>query len=82
MKDYLSKPEINFLMSILIPLIGLAVSWGIITTRIDHVEDMTNGLQVEFAKQQATNEDIKIKLAEIQKDILYIRESLDSHTKL
>lgn len=79
MKDYISKPEINFLLSILIPLVAFAVGWGVMTARVNHVERMTSGLQVEFSKQQTVNEEIKVRLAEIQKDIIYIRESLDSH---
>ena len=81
MKDYLSKPEINFLLSIMIPLVAFAVGWGVMTARVDHVEKMTTGLQAEFSKQQAVNEDIKVRLAEIQKDILYIRQALEAHVK-
>lgn len=78
MKEYLSKPEINFFLSIAIPLIALAVGWGVMTTRLEHVEDTASVLRVDFNKQQSTNEEIKVRLAEIQKDILYIREALDS----
>ena len=81
MKDYLSKPEINFLLSIMIPLVAFAVGWGVMTARVDHVEKMTTGLQAEFSIQQAVNEDIKVRLAEIQKDILYIRQALEAHVK-
>ena len=81
MKDYLSKPEINFFMSIAFPLVALAVAWGVITTRLDHVENTATVLRSDFNDQQKTNEEIKVRLAEIQKDILYIRESLDSRTK-
>jgi len=79
MKDALTKPELNFFMSIAIPLIALAVSWGVVTTRIDHQERLLLGLQNEYSEQRNTNESIKITLAEIQKDILYIRTELDKH---
>lgn len=81
MKDYLSKPEINFFMSVAIPLIALAVSWGVMTTRIDHVERIAMGIQEEYIKQSKINEDIKVSLARIETDILYIRKSLDEHIK-
>jgi hypothetical protein len=85
-QDYISKPEVNFFLSILIPLMALAVTWGIFTARLDHVEKMVNGLQETYSQQQRTNEEIKVTLAEIkanqlasQKDILYIRQGLDRH---
>lgn len=68
-------------MSIAIPLIALAVSWGVMTTRIDHVEKIAMGIQEEYSKQAKINEDIKVSLARIETDILYIRKSLDEHIK-
>ena len=79
MKDYLSKPEINFLLSILVPLVALAVAWGSITTRVNHVESLALGLQNQYAEQQRTNEQIKVSLARIETDIIYIRQGLDKH---
>jgi hypothetical protein len=79
MKDYLSKPEINFAMSIFIPIVMFGVGWGIMTTRLDHVERMTVGLQDQVELQRKTNAEISVRLAEIQKDILYIRDNLDKH---
>lgn len=79
MKEYLSKPEINFFMSVLIPLIALAVSWGVITTRVNHVEALALGIQEQYNQQVKVNEDIKVSLARIETDILYIRKSLDEH---
>lgn len=81
LKDAITKPEINFLLSILIPLTSLAVAWGVITARVDHVEKMVTGLQdkqqQQIDSQLRVNEDIKIRLAEMQKDILYIRATID-----
>lgn len=80
MKDALTKPEISFFLSIAIPLIALAVSWGVMTTRIDHIEKLALGLQETYKEQASMNEGIKIQLAEIQKDVLYIRKELDKHS--
>lgn len=79
-KDVIQKPEINFWVGLLLPLIGVAVAWGTLTTRLDHVERMVIGLQnkqqIQIEQQVTVNEEIKIKLAEIQKDILYIRSQV------
>ena len=79
MKDYLSKPEINFFLSILIPLIALAVAWGAMDARLTHVEAMAIGLQSQYKSQTETNEQIKVSLARIETDIIYIRQGLDKH---
>ena len=76
-KDYISKPEINLFLSILIPLVALAVSWGIFTARLDHTERMINGLQDTYKQQNQINQDIQIKLTQIQTDVLWIRKGLD-----
>lgn len=80
MKEYLSKPEINFMLSILIPLLALAVAWGIFSQKVNHLEAMTLGLQRQYDLDKSDREDLKIRIAEIQKDISYIREKLDEHT--
>lgn len=69
--------DINFIISLAIPLLAVAVSWGVMRTRIVEVEKAAKCLSDKYDEQTKTNEDIKIKLAEIQKDILYIRKSLD-----
>lgn len=77
MKDYLSKPEINFLLSILIPLLALAVSWGILSSRVDQLCKDLDEMKATVKGQQSINTDIQVRLAEIQKDVLYIKVSLD-----
>lgn len=78
-QQYISKPEVNLFLSILIPLVALGISWGILTARLDHVENMALGLQDTYKQQTQTNEDIKVALARIQTDILYIRQEMDRH---
>jgi hypothetical protein len=78
-KEVLTKPEINFMLSITAPFIALAVTWGVLSARLDYVEKMVIGLQDTYRQQQETNLEIQVKLAEIQKDIAYIRKSFDSY---
>jgi len=79
MKDYLSKPEVNFFLSILIPLVALGVAWGVMTARLDNVDKRVDSLEEINASQTKINQDIQVRLAEIQKDVLYIRKELDKH---
>ena len=79
MKDYISKPEINLILSIVVPMVALGIAWGVMTTRINHIESMALGIQDQYKDQMITNEQIKISLARIETDILYIRKSLDYH---
>lgn len=69
--------EINFIIQLAVPLSAVAVSWGIMRAKIAEVENVTRCLSDKYDEQTKTNEEIKVKLAEIQKDILYIRKSLD-----
>lgn len=77
MKEYLSKPEINFFLSILIPLVAIAVGWGVMTTRVEQLERMTLTLQEHYVQQERISNEIKVSLARIETDILYIRKQLD-----
>jgi hypothetical protein len=79
MKDYLSKPEVNFFLSILIPLVALGVAWGVMTARLDNVDKRVDSLEEINSSQTKINQDIQVRLAEIQKDVLYIRKELDKH---
>ena len=79
MKDYISKPEINLILSIVVPMVALGIAWGVMTTRINHIESMALGIQEQYNQQMITNEQIKVSLARIETDILYIRKSLDYH---
>jgi hypothetical protein len=72
MKDYLSKPEINFLLSILIPLVALAAAWGTMATRMDNIEKNMVIIQAQYTEQVKVNEIIKVSLARIETDIIYI----------
>lgn len=77
MKDVLTKTWVLFFLSIAIPLMSLAVSYGAVTARLDQAEKEIGLIRAEHTAQRDVNEEIQVKLAEIQKDILYIREKLD-----
>lgn len=75
--ELLTKPEINFFLSILIPLVALSVTYGTLSEKIYYVETATNTVKAQCDENKNDNNEIKIRLAEIQKDILYIREKID-----
>lgn len=81
MKEYISKPELNLFLSIIIPLLAFGVGWGIMSNRVDHLDKMTAGLQDQLQLQRDANQEICVRLAEIQKDIVYIRAELDKSIK-
>lgn len=88
MKESLQKPELNFWIGIIIPLIGIAVAWGIMQNRIGNLENRFDYFGSRFVDRQVEVDarlekrdeillDIQVKLAEIQTDLAYIKKSLD-----
>lgn len=86
-KEYLSKPEINFWVPIITSLIIVAGAWAATMARIDRLNEkqieLENRLNDHVAKAELIwdeREDqyteIQVKLAEIQKDIIYIKQSV------
>lgn len=87
MKDVIKRPEIQFWIPILTALVGVAVSWGIVTSRVDSLEERFNYFGGRFAEYQEKTDgrfesvsadyfNIQVTLAEIQKDIAFIKERL------
>lgn len=87
-KEAITKPEINFFLSILIPLIGIAIMWGSITTRIAHLEAQLSTVEVEQREHVIEAEkrfdsidsvflEIQVSLAEIKKDIEFIKINVE-----
>lgn len=83
----MQKPEISFWLAVIIPLLGIAVQWGVFTSRIGQIEKdivRVQGIQdhhLEQEEQDGRDLDIRllnmeIQLAEIQKDISFIRERI------
>jgi hypothetical protein len=79
MKDYLSRPELNFLFSIVVPLTALGVSWGIMTAKLDSMDRRLVSAETKIEVQAEISQDISINLATIGKDIQYIKAALDKH---
>lgn len=75
-KEVLNKPEINFWVGLVLPLLAIAAMWGSMGTKVSQLEDMTLGLQDTYTIQREQNTRIQVQLAEIQKDVLYIKAEL------
>lgn len=84
-ENILKKPEISFWLAIIIPLIGFAIQWGVIGTKVNsccrRCEANTTKLErhIETATQESRNLDarlaeIQVQLQAIKKDIEYIRK--------
>ena len=79
MKEYISKPEVNFLLSVVTALIPVAIWGGVISSRMDNIEKNMVTIQSQYANQVVVNEQIKVSLARIETDIIYIRQGLEKH---
>ena len=88
MKETIKKPEIQFWTPIITAIVGIAVAWGIMSTRVNSLEkrfDFFGGRvaeyqeKTEFRFESIDNEytQIQVTLAEIQKDIAFIKEKLE-----
>ena len=86
-KQVIEKPEVNFWVGLLIPIIGVAVSWGVLTTKVNNIDEKVNyrhdlyliseqECNDKLSKQDTVLLDIQVRLAEIQKDIIFIKTSL------
>ena len=84
-ENLLKKPEISFWLAIIIPLIGFAIQWGVIGTKVnscyERCEANTTKLErhIETSTQESRNLDtrlaeIQVQLQAIKKDIEYIRK--------
>ena len=86
-QDVVKKPEISFWMALILPILGFAVAWGVFSNRLDSLEERFNYFGGRFQEHEITADAqfhlvdgqftfIQVTLAEIQKDILFIKESL------
>ena len=69
---------LQLVLAFLIPLLALAVAWGVWTTRIDALECRIAEQSAKLEKYDSTLLTIQVQLAEIQKDLSYIRRQVDS----
>lgn len=79
MKNYLSMPLVNFVMSVAATLIPVAIWAGVMMSRVDNIERNLILLQKQYSDQVQVNQEIKVSLARIETDIIYIRQGLDKH---
>jgi hypothetical protein len=61
---------------IIICLLGLAVTWGTLTMRVDVLASEQTTIRVDLAASDARNTEILVRLAGIERDIQWIREQL------
>lgn len=85
--DNLKKRELNFWMNILSPVVSLAIAWSVLSTTVTHQQKQIDSLEKTVTEHRADNlrrfeelsttyTKIEIQLAEIKRDIIYIKEKL------
>lgn len=86
--ENIKKKDLSFWTNALLPLLAVAVSWGIMLKTLEsqdkRIYDIEKRLdqheewgQIQHEKLNSTYIDIQVQLAGIQKDIIYIKTSLD-----
>ena len=72
---------IKFLLPIVLVIITLAVSWGVLNQRVDRCIADVAETELRLESYKTGLWELKVQLAEIQKDIAYIREKMErNHT--
>ena len=85
---FISRPEISFWVPIIVAIVSAAMSFAVLSNKVANnekdivkIEARVNVAIDEAAKQfdktAETLLDIQVRLAEIQKDILYVKERLE-----
>lgn len=86
--ENLKKREINFWLTLLSPILTLVFTIGVYTTTINNQSEKIKQLEVDINTHKQWGEaehksldktmlTIQVQLAEIQKDILYIKEKIN-----
>ena len=86
--DTINKKELNFWYPLIISFVGIGITWGVNTSRLNNLEERFNyfgtryenriiAVDTKLEKQDYVFVDIQVRLAEIQKDILFIKETLN-----
>jgi hypothetical protein len=66
-------------ITVLAMLVGGSVAWGVLKQKLDDHEARLRAHTGEIASTDACLLEIKVKLAEIARDIVYIRERLGKY---
>jgi len=72
-----SAKAISFWLPIIATLVSLAVSWGVWTTKLAALEVSNAKQDVQIEIIGTTFTEVKVQLAEIKRDLVYIRERVD-----
>ena len=79
LKEVVTKPEVSFFVSLMIPLIAVGISFGIATARLDNIDRRLVTAETKIENQIELIQEVNIGLTGIQKDIQYIKAALDIH---
>lgn len=85
--ELLQKREFNFWLNIISPIISIAVAWAVLSTTVASQQKQIDALERtvgehrtddlrRFEEVSGTYTEIQIRLAEIQRDIVYIKEKI------
>lgn len=79
MAGVIFKPELSLGngLTILTLLVGIAISWQQVNSRVDFVENAAIELKLRVDKLAADRQDDRNALTEIRTDLRYIRQSLE-----
>jgi hypothetical protein len=79
MAGVIFKPELSLGngLTILTLLVGIAISWQQVNSRVDFVETAATELKLRVEKLAADRQDDRNALTEIRTDLRYIRQSLE-----
>jgi len=79
-KNLISKPEISFWVPLILPLIALAVAWGVLTTKVSAIEVENANLRTLLERVIVLEEHgkgIAEDIVEIKNDVKYIRQQIN-----
>ena len=87
---FISKPEVSFWVPILVAVVSVATSFAVLSFRVSanersiikseqRVDEAVRKAEVEFGENSKVLLEIQVKLAEIQKDLSWIKSKLDSN---
>ena len=79
-KSFISKPEISFWVPLIVPLIGLAIAWGVLTTKVEAIETEAQDIRALLERVIVLEEHSKAivdDISEIKNDVKYIRQQIN-----
>jgi uncharacterized coiled-coil protein SlyX len=73
----ITPKSVQFVLTILIPLLTLAVTWGALGMRISNLETRLAEQAVKTERAETALTEIKVSLARIETDISYVRKQVE-----